>query len=107
MYAKDYRIGNPEWTEIMNAIDYASKSVETIKATQKRDTVRYNTNGWYVSLLTIDTFAIYKIIRQQNILKHTELVQEKLKAKNNFWLICFLGLTVMGVGVYKFRQHSR
>ena len=91
----------------MNAIVYASKNVELIKSSQKRDTVRYNTNGWYVSLLTLDTFAINKIIGRQDESKQKEIVEEKRKSKNIYWLLGLLGLTVIGVAVYKSRQHSR
>jgi len=107
IYDRDYRIGEPDWTDIMNAIVYASKNVELIKSSQKRDTVRYNTNGWYVSLLTIDTFAINKLIGRQDESKQKEIVEEKRKSKNIYWLLGLLGLTVIGVAVYKSRQHSR
>ena len=107
IYDRDYRIGKPNWTDIINAIVYASQNVEIIKSSQKRDTVRYNTNGWYVSLLTLDTFAINKIIGRQSESKQKEIIEEKPKSKNIYWLLGLLGLTVIAVAVYKSRQHSR
>ena len=107
IYDKDYRIGKPNWSDIINAIVYASKNVEFIRSSQRRDTVRYNTNGWYVSLLTLDTFAINKIIGRQNESKKKEIIEEKPKSKNIYWLLGLLGLTVIGIVVYKSRQHSR
>ena len=105
IYDRDYRIGKPDWTDIIKAIVYASKNVELIKSSQKRDTVRYNTNGWYVSLLTLDTFDINKIIGRQNESKQKEIVE--VKPINIYLLLGLLGLIVFGVVVYKSRQHSR
>jgi hypothetical protein len=107
IYDRDYRIGKPNWTDIIKAIVYASKNVEVIKSSQKSDTVRYNTNGWYVSLLTLDTFAINKIIERQNESKQKEIVEVKPQLKSIYWLLGLLGLTVIGAIVYKSRQHSR
>ena len=107
IYNRDYRLGKTVWTDIINAIVYASKNVEVIKSTQKRDTVRYDTNGWYVSLLTIDTFAINKIIGRQNETQIKQTAQELPKSKNNYWLFGLLGLTAIGVIVYVVRQYSR
>jgi hypothetical protein len=107
IYDRDYRIGKPVWLDIINAIVYASKNAEVIKSTQRRDTVRYNTNGWYVSLLTIDTFAINKIIGRQSETPKKQTVQELPKSKSNYWLFGLLGLTVIGVIIYVTRQYSR
>ncbi len=107
IYDIDYRLGNPVWNDLLKAIVYATKNADTIKNEQRRDTVRYNTNGWYVSLSTIDTFAINKIIGRQSETKKKEIVQEIPKSKNNYWLFGLLGLTVTGVITYVARQYSR
>jgi hypothetical protein len=107
IYDRDYRIGEPVWTDIINAIVYAAKNLQVIKSTQKRDTVRYNTNGWYVSLLTIDTFAINQIIGRQSETQKKETAQQMPKSKNDYWLFGLLGLTAIGVIIYVARQYSR
>jgi len=106
-YDLDYRLGKPIWAELIKAIVYSAQNPNAIKNQQRPDTVRYNTNGWYVSVLTLDTFAINKIIGRQKESKQRQIAEEKPKSKNNYWLLGILGLTVIGVVVYKSRQHSR
>lgn len=107
IYDIDYRLGKPNWDELIKAIVYCSQNPDAIKNQQRRDTVRYNTNGWYVSLLTIDTSAIYKIIGRHSESKRAVSVIERPKKKNNYWLWGILGLTAIGIVSYKYRQHSR
>jgi hypothetical protein len=107
IYDIDYRMGEPVWQDLIKLIVYASNNLDQIKLLQKRDTVRYNSNGWYVSLLTLDTFQINKIIGRVNEPKHKEIVEEKPKSKNSYLLFGLLGLAVLGLVVYKSRQHSR
>ncbi len=107
IYDIDYRIGKPVWTDIVNAIVYASKNAVLIKSTQKRDTVRYNTNGWYVSLLTIDTFAINKIIGRHSETTKKAASQELPISKSNYWLFGLSGLAVMCAAFYVTRKYSR
>ena len=107
IYNRDYRIGKPVWADIINAIVYASKNSELIKSTQNRDTVRFNTNGWYVSLLTIDTFTINKIIGRQNEIPKGQTNRPSQKSKNNYWFLGLLGLTFLVVIIYVARKYSR
>jgi hypothetical protein len=58
IYDKD----EPVWSEIINAIVYAAKNVDQIKALQRRDTVFYKMNGWHVSLVTLNPVYIYKLL---------------------------------------------
>jgi hypothetical protein len=107
IYDIDYRLEKPIWNDLIKAIVYAAKNSDIIKNEQRRDTVRYNTNGWYVSLLTLDTFAINKIIGRQSEHKKKETVQELSKSKNYYWLLGLLGLTVITAIIYTARQYSR
>lgn len=107
IYDIDYRLGYHIWDDLIKAIVYASQNDDIIKNEQRRDTVRYNTNGWYISLSTLDTFAINKIIGRQIEPTEKETVQEKPKSKNNYWLFGLLWLTLIGVVIYLFRQYNR
>ena len=106
IYDNDYRMGEPDWQDLIKLVVYAANNLEQIKLLQSRDTVRYNANGWYVSLLTLDTFQINKIIGRVNEPKHKEIVEDKPKTKNSYLLFGLLGLAVLGLVVYKSRQHS-
>ena len=107
IYDIDYRLGKPIWNDIIKAVVYATKNSDIITNQQRHDTVRYNTNGWYVSLSTIDTFAINKIIGKQSESKKKDIAQEIPKSKKNYWLFGLLGLTLIGLVIYKLRQYSR
>jgi hypothetical protein len=107
IYDIDYRLGKPNWTDLIKAVVYSVQSFDTIKNKQRRDTFRYNTNGWYISLLTIDTFAINKIIGRQSETPKKATAQESAKSKNNNWLFGLLGLTAIGIIIYVARRHSR
>ena len=107
IYDIDYRLGKPDWSDLIKAVVYSVQSFDTIRNEQRRDTVRYNTNGWYVSLLTIDTFAINNIIGRQSKTPKKATVQELPKSKNNYWLFGLLGLTAIGIIIYVVRQYNR
>ena len=107
IYDIDYRLGKPVWDDLIKTIVYATKNSGIIKREQRRDTVRYNTNGWYVSLLTIDTFAINKIIGRSSEAAMKDIAEEMPKSKNNYWLFGLLGLAIIGVIIYIGRQYSR
>ncbi|GAB2843452.1 hypothetical protein GCM10027043_52980 [Ferruginibacter profundus] len=107
IYNIDYRLGKLIWADLIKVIIYSAQNPSIIKNQQRRDTVRYNTNGWYVSLLTIDTFAINKIIGRENQTSKKETIQELPKSKNNYWLFGLLGLAAIGVVIYVARQYSR
>ncbi|MBL7724726.1 MAG: hypothetical protein JNK27_11285 [Chitinophagaceae bacterium] len=105
IYRLDYRLGQTNWADIEKLIKYSEENREAIKKAQKRNNVRYDYNGWYVSLLTIDTFSINKIIGRQNKIKENEVVQKK--STNSYWLWGLLALTAIGAIAYQYRQHSR
>ncbi len=107
IYDIDYRLGKPNWSDLIKAVVYSVQSFDVIKNEQRRDTVRYNTNGWYVSLLTIDTFAINKIIGRQSETQKKATVQESKKSKNNYWLFGLLGMTAIGIIIYVALKYSR
>jgi hypothetical protein len=111
IYNLDYRLGKPVWQDIVRAVVYAAYNPENIKAFQKRDTVRYNTNGWYVSLVTVDTTFI------NNILNKAPLVQkvaDKQKAAKqtaswdpNGRYALILGIFIVAVVVVARRRAQR
>ncbi|MEQ1798330.1 MAG: hypothetical protein ABL872_10270 [Lacibacter sp.] len=107
IYDIEYSLGKPVWDDLIKAIVYATKNSDVLKSQQRRDTVRYNTNGWYVTLTTIDTFAINKIIGRQSETKKKDTALESPKLKNNYWVIGLLGFIVVGVILYLARQYSR
>lgn len=109
IYDTDYNLEKLNWNHIVKAVCYSVKRSDNIKNEQRRDTVRYFTNGWYVSLLTIDTFAINKIIGSQNEPSKDTTVKELSKFKGNYWL--FGGLlaliTAIGIIIHVRRKYSR
>ena len=72
IYDRDYRLGKPDWTDITKAIVYAANNAAFVKLQQTRHTVRYNTNGWYVSLVTLDTFKINTILGRDAVKSITQ-----------------------------------
>lgn len=105
-YAVDYHAEGPIWTDLMKGIIYSATYPNLIKEQQRRDTVRYFTNGYYLSLLTIDSFAINKIIGKKAI--KAEKVDEKNMTGVNFNYL-FLGLAivvVLWIGVHFFKKPS-
>lgn len=106
IYGRDYRLGEPTWADIIKSIVYAANNVELIKNFQTRDTVRYNTNGWYVSLVTLDTTRINEIIGKETVRKATET---KASAKNNKPYLIIAGIVLFAVLIFMIarRKHSR
>lgn len=107
IYDRDYRIEEPDWQNLFRMIVYAANNLDQVKLLQKRDTVRYYANGWYVSLLTLDTFQINQIIGRVKEPIQKEIVDHKPKSKNNYLLFGLTGLAVLGIVVYKIRQYKR
>jgi hypothetical protein len=105
-YDKDYRLGSPNWSDIVKAIVYGAKNAGRIKKEQLRDTVRYNTNGWYVSLLTLDTLDINKILANE---PQESATQKKTAAATNnlYFIIPGIGLVILVSLLLVRRQHSR
>jgi hypothetical protein len=106
IYNKYHHFDGSDWADLEKLILYASRNPEIVKTTQTRDTIRYNANGWYVSLLTIDTFAINKIIGRENQIKQNIVDHEKFKSSENYWFLGLLGLLVIGIIAYIYRRHS-
>jgi hypothetical protein len=103
-YDRDYRLGETVWSDLIRAIVYAAKNAELIKVSQKRDTVRYNTNGWYVSLVTLDTFAINKIIGKDVETKQTKQIAST--SSTTYLIIALIGFFTIGALIIV-RKHSR
>jgi hypothetical protein len=83
IYDKD----EPVWSEIINAIIYAAKNVESIKASQRRDTVFYSVNGWHVSLVTLDPARISKILGRPEAVAAVHADNKKSSGPNYFIFI--------------------
>lgn len=62
IYRTDYRNRRVDWREIEKLIIYASEHLEIIRSNQSRQIVRFDYNGYYVSLRSLDTAAIHDII---------------------------------------------
>lgn len=107
LYDRSYRVIESDWQDILKMIVYSSNNLNQIKSLQRRDTVRYNTNGWYVSLMTLDTFVINKIIGRQSEEQKKETVQHSPKSNSNYWLYGIFGLAAIGIIIYVVRQYSR
>lgn len=107
IYNVDYSVDEPVWADLTKAIIYAARNADTVKEQQRRDTVRYFTNGWFVSLLTIDTFAINKIISSPNENEMLANVRAKTVTNYGFMIAGLLGLTLIGVILHVLRKRSR
>ena len=79
IYDKD----EPVWSEIVNAIVYAAKNAESIKVLQRRDTVFYKMNGWHVSLVTLNSAHINKILGRVEEVAH---VSNKKTSEPNYFI---------------------
>jgi hypothetical protein len=101
LYDIDYRSEKHDWSDLIKAIVYAVQNPDTIKREQRRDTVRYNTNGWYVSLMTIDTVNINKIIGKQKQAQQHVRVPEK--SKTYYWIGALIGFMLLFLVIYKFK----
>ncbi|MCB0699570.1 MAG: hypothetical protein H6551_02630 [Chitinophagales bacterium] len=96
IYNGDYRLGEPLWQDIIKSISYAANNIDSIISKQVRDTVRLDHNGWYVSLVTIDTNTINRIIGKVQTKVNTEVIAvDKTYTKYVFIAIaatlCLLG----------------
>lgn len=89
IYDKDYRLGKPDWDEVSKLIVYAVNNVDKVKEGQRRDTVRYNTNGWYVSLVTLDTNDINRIWERKSSIQTAKAKMEK-KSSSRYIIIAAL-----------------
>lgn len=103
IYRRDYKLGEPDWTEIQNLILYATQNLDLIKKTQIRNNVRYDFNGWYVSLMSIDTLSIKKIIQDASIQKKQLTTITKNYSNYQIWGI--VGLLLI-IALFMFRQNT-
>jgi hypothetical protein len=105
IYDRDFRLGKPQWTKLIKAIDYASKNVEFIKGEQKTHSVRYNTNGWYVSLPMLDSAKSNVIIDKESLFSR----KEGVKLKNAYFYIIFIVgifLVLFTISLRKNKAHT-
>jgi hypothetical protein len=94
------------WSEVEKLIAYASQNVNSIIAEQRRDTVRYNGNGWYVSLLTMKPTHINIILGR---VVPTPVEEFPFGAPDYFLIIVAAGivlLVVLVVWKYGFTTHA-
>ena len=85
---------------------YAAKNAEAIKTSQRIDTVRYNRNGWYLSLMTLDAFKIGEILGTPAAIKSPGQVASK--SKTNYVLpAIFLLLVTAAVFIARKRSRQR
>jgi len=68
----DYYFTLQDWQDLEKLILFSAKNVNFIKQQQTRDTVQYDYNGWYLSLVSIDTLVIKAILNKGRIEKKTE-----------------------------------
>ncbi|MFN8306149.1 MAG: hypothetical protein U0T79_05305 [Ferruginibacter sp.] len=103
IYNADYR-KEIDWTEIEKLITYSAFNFAKIKTTQVRDTVRHY--SWYVSLLTLDTFTINKIVGRQSESWQVVNFQENSNSNSNYWIWVIIPVIILGLMAYYCRQHS-
>lgn len=96
IYDKDYRLGEPDWMDIAKAIAYAANNADIVKLEQTRDTVRYNTNGWYVSLVTIDTFEINAILGKEPV-KNKQKTKAVATTTKSYYMMVGIGMLLISL----------
>lgn len=80
------------WYEIEKLILYGLSNIELLKRNRHRDTVGFCCNGWHVSLLTIDSSGINKILGKEFILEK----QKRPKgSSSNYWILGLIGLPLI------------
>lgn len=72
IYDSDYGMTKLKWQEVEKLVLYASANEEYIKKTQTKQVIRYNTNGWYVTIKNIDTRTIEALLHRRLIKKKPE-----------------------------------
>lgn len=106
IYDRDYRQGDPDWNELSRLIIYAVNNVDTVRRFQTRDTVRYNTNGWYVSLLTLDTFTINNALKEGHSSKDVMPAGPASDLSKRFLLIAGFSALALGILILLRRKHA-
>lgn len=107
IYRTDYRLAKTNWGDIEKIIQYALQNADEIKREQRRINVRYDYNGWYVSLVTLDTTRINNILNKKEPSKATSDIPKKSNAPGSYWLLGLLAVIVLGFVLYKFRTLSK
>jgi len=105
IYDEGYALTKSNWNEISKLIVYGVKNVDSVRHSQKTDTVRYNTNGWYVTLVTLDTFTINNILGKKAVDHGTHSKAIK-SSSNSYFIIAALGLTVILTLMFIKRKHG-
>lgn len=90
VYNYDYRLGSPIWSDIEKLIIFSELNLQTIKETQKADTVRHY--SCFVTLPKLDSLAINKILGKEEV--KVEQQMESKKNVSSFWLLSVIGLTL-------------
>lgn len=107
IYRIDSRLGKIKWDDIEKLIKYAAQNVDEIKREQRRFNVRYDANGWYVSLVTLDTNKISNILNIQAPSKTATDTPKKSNDSGNYWLLGLLGVVVLGFVLFRLRVFSK
>jgi len=105
IYRLDYRIGKENWVDIEKLIKYSEENREDIRKTQKRSNVRYDYNGWSVSLLTIDSLTTKNILLKKDS-QNKQLVTST-KYLSQLLISSFIGLLLIVILIIIKRKHSR
>jgi hypothetical protein len=84
----------PVWSEVIKAIVYAAKNADSIKASQRRDTVFYKMNGWHISLVTIDHAQINKILGIPEAVA-AQQTNNKNSSQPNYFIFIAIGLIII------------
>ena len=62
IFNTDYKLGEPNWSDLKKLITFSIDNISEIRHTQIRDTVGHCCNYYFVSLLTIDSIKIKNIL---------------------------------------------
>ncbi len=71
-YNSGYGMNKTKWDELEKLTLYAAKNFTLIKTNQTKQIIRYNTNGWFVSINSINTKIIETLLNRELIKKKPE-----------------------------------
>lgn len=97
IYKTNPGTNTPNWTDIEDLIRYAVSNKSSIEKLQRRDTVNFDYNNWYLSLVTLDTFQINSIIRGKSLIGHAGSIGSASNKKLRFGIYCVVCLITIGL----------